>query len=339
MKPVLETQQLTIGFRGSGKEKVLHRDVSLKIEGGELSCILGPNGAGKSTLIKTIAGFLKPLHGGVNIYGYSVAERSYRQLSHILSIVLTDRVNVMYSKVSDIVTMGRYPHTSLFARLKEEDHRQINKAMEQTGISHMRDRLFQELSDGEKQKVLIAKGLAQDTPLIILDEPTAFLDFPSKMEVMQILLELTRSAGKTILLSTHDVELALQVADKIWLMDSGKPIVSGCPEDLVMNNEMNNFFEKRDIFFDMQSGTFRIRTGNRKKIGLEASGNAAFWIRRALERIGFEVVSRSPDLSCVTVDKCLNILLLSPSGKQQVFGNIESLTGFLKKQLTPAPDE
>ena len=332
MTPILETKDLAIGFRSGSKEKVLHRGVALRIHKGELSCILGPNGAGKSTLIKTIAGFLKPLKWVVNIDGAPVAERSYRELAFMLSVVLTDKVSVLYSKVSDIVSMGRYPHTSLFATLKENDYHHISKAMEQVGISGMKDRLFHELSDGEKQKVLIAKGLAQDTPLIILDEPTAFLDFPSKMEVMQILLQLTRTAGKTILLSTHDVELALQVADRIWLMDSGKPIVTGCPEDLVLNNEMNHFFEKKDIFFDPHSGTFRIKTSHQKKIGMKAGSHVMMWIKRALERVGYEVVEPDDTLHRIIAGESSNILLLSPSGKQHMFEDIESLINFLKKE-------
>jgi len=330
MKPVLTTHNLAIGFRESGKNKVLHQDISLDLMPGELSCILGPNGAGKSTLIKTLAGFSKPLKGSVQLYDYDVESASYRELSHLLSIVLTDRVSVLHSRVFDIVSLGRYPHTSLFARLRKEDYNQIQKAMDHVGISHMRNRLFDQLSDGEKQKVLIAKGLAQDTPVIMLDEPTAFLDFPSKIEVMQILLDLTKSAGKAVVLSTHDVELALQVADRIWLMDKGKPIVSGCPEDLVLSNELNRFFEKQNIFFDAYSGTFRLKAKNQNKISVEQTHWKSIWIKRALERIGYQIVASQQGISKVIADESLNILLLSPTGKQHVFKDIESLINFLK---------
>ena len=153
MKPVLSTHDLAIGFRERGGNKILHQNISLDLMPGELSCVLGPNGAGKSTLIKTLAGFSNPLKGSVQLYDYDVESASYRDLSHLLSIVLTDRVSVLHSRVFDIVSLGRYPHTSLFARLREEDHNQIQKAMDYVGISHMRNRLFDQLSDGEKQKL------------------------------------------------------------------------------------------------------------------------------------------------------------------------------------------
>lgn len=330
MRPVLSTHDLAIGFRESGENKTLHQDISLDLMPGELSCILGPNGAGKSTLIKTLAGFNKPLRGSVKLYDYDVGTASHRELSHLLSIVLTDRVSVLHSRVFDIVSLGRYPHTSLFARLRKEDYNQIHEAMEHVGISHMRDRLFDNLSDGEKQKVLIAKGLAQDTPVIMLDEPTAFLDFPSKIEVMQILLDLTKTADKAVVLSTHDVELALQVADRIWLMDKGKDIVSGCPEDLVLNNELNRFFEKQNIFFDTSSGTFRLKARHKHKIALDHNHWKSTWIKRALERVGYQIVEAKQGIPKVSADESLNILLLSPTGKEHVFKDIESLINFLK---------
>ncbi|MGM0565383.1 MAG: ABC transporter ATP-binding protein [Bacteroidota bacterium] len=332
MKPVLSTHDLAIGFRESGRNKILHQNITLDLMPGELSCILGPNGAGKSTLIKTLAGFNKPLNGLVKLYDFDVGSASYRELSHLLSIVLTDRVSVLHSRVFDIVSLGRYPHTSLFARLSKADYTQIQKAMEYVGISHMRNRLFDHLSDGEKQKVLIAKGLAQDTPVIMLDEPTAFLDFPSKIEVMQILLDLSKTAGKAVVLSTHDVELALQVADRIWLMDKGKDIVSGCPEDLVLSNELNRFFEKQNIFFDVSSGTFRLKAMHKHKIALEQTHWKSIWIKRALERVGYRIVAAKQGISKVTTDESLNILLLSPTGKEHVFKDIESLINFLKGQ-------
>lgn len=330
MKTALKITGLSLGFPGKPYNTVLHDNVNLTVHPGELSCILGPNGAGKSTLIKTIAGFLKPLSGEVEIYEKSVGKLSNSDLSFMLSVVLTDKVAVLYSKVKDIITMGRYPYTSRFARLKTKDYDQIRFAMGQVGISHMKDRLFHDLSDGEKQKVLIAKALAQDTPLIVLDEPTAFLDFPSKIEVMQILLQLTRTAGKTILLSTHDVELALQVADRIWLMDKGKEIVSGTPEDLVINDQMNYFFRKENIFFDAGTGTFRLSQKHHQEIGLEKDHPLSDWVKRALERVGFKVVEPSKNTTTVHMDKEKNILLISPEGEKKIFSSIELLLKDLK---------
>lgn len=330
MKTAITTRGLSLGFRGKPFNTVLHTDVNLEVNSGELSCILGPNGAGKSTLIKTIAGFLPPIEGEVRIFGQPVQELSNRELSFILSVVLTDKVSVIHSRVKDIVTMGRYPYTSRFARLKLSDLESIDFAMSQVGISQMKNRLFHDLSDGEKQKVLIAKALAQDTPLIVLDEPTAFLDFPSKIEVMQILLHLTRTSGKTILLSTHDVELALQVADRIWLMDKGKEIVSGAPEDLVINDQLNHFFRKENIFFDPESGSFRLSQKNQRKIGLRSTHPMDIWLRRSLERIGYKVVEPGENLDTVKMNNESNILLISPEGESSNYRSIESLLDYLK---------
>ncbi len=330
MKTAVTASGLSLGFRGKPFNTVLHTDVDLQVNSGELSCILGPNGAGKSTLIKTIAGFLPPIEGEVRIFGQPVQELSNRELSFVLSVVLTDKVSVLHSKVKDIVSMGRYPYTSRFARLKPSDLELIEFAMGQVGIRQMKNRLFHDLSDGEKQKVLIAKALAQDTPLIVLDEPTAFLDFPSKIEVMQILLHLTRTSGKTILLSTHDVELALQVADRIWLMDKGKDIVSGAPEDLVIDNQLNRFFRKGNIFFDHESGTFRLSQQHLRKIGLKSTHPMAVWLKRGLERIGFQVVNSSENLETVWMNDERNILLISPEGERTNYSSIESLLDNLK---------
>ena len=331
MKTAVTTTGLSLGFRGKPFNTILHTDVNLEVNSGELSCILGPNGAGKSTLIKTIAGFLSPIKGDVRIFDQPVQELSNRELSFTLSVVLTDKVSVLHSKVKDIVIMGRYPYTSRFARLKQSDLELIEFAMSQVGISQMKNRLFHDLSDGEKQKVLIAKALAQDTPLIVLDEPTAFLDFPSKIEVMQILLHLTRTSGKTILLSTHDVELALQVADRIWLMDKGKEIVSGAPEDLVINDQLNHFFRKENIFFDPESGSFRLSQQHRRKVGLKSTHPMAVWLKRGLERIGYKVLEPSENLHSVMMNDERNILLISPEGERINYSSIESLLDDLKQ--------
>lgn len=327
----LYTDKLAIGYRSKKKPQILHRDLSLSLHKGELNCILGPNGAGKSTLIKTLAGFKESLEGEVYIMNKPRKDQSFKSLSHLLSVVLTDRIQIPHTRVIDIVSMGRYPYTSILARFSREDQRLVLHALEQVGIKEMRNRYFDEISDGEKQKVMIAKALAQNTPVIILDEPTAFLDFPSKIEVMQILLCLAKETDKSILMSTHDVELALQVADKIWLMDKGKAIRTGAPEDLVLDNALNQFFEKDYIYFDEKTGTFLMKNKNEALIKTSGSQPYLFWVNKALNRVGFNTTETGPANIHIEINGKSDILLISSDNTKTKFFTIEELVNFLKK--------
>lgn len=332
MRKVVIADHLSIGFHTAKKETVLHQDLNLHICEGELSCLLGPNGAGKSTLIKTLSGFIPALKGDALVNSTSIKALSNKALAKVLSVVLTDKISVSHITVQEVVAMGRYPHLSFLGKINQKDNDFIEKAMRQVGILSMQHRLFNELSDGEKQKVMIAKALAQDTPVIILDEPTAFLDFPSKIEVMRILQQLTRTANKAILLSTHDVELALQIADRIWLLDKDKPLVSGCPEDLVLNGSLSHFFEKKSVIFDIDRGTFRLKRDYHKRIVVEIEGVSRIWMINALDRIGFKAIDKKVDKPYLTIKMGDNriILLISPQTKTRSFPNIESLIDYLK---------
>jgi len=329
-KPPLFSRNLSIGYRSGKEDCVLHSNLTFSLHQGELNCILGPNGAGKSTLLKTLSGFTDALDGEVYLMGKARHEIPFHNQSRMLSVVLTDRVQIPHSRVIDIVSMGRYPYTSLLARFSQKDKRIVMHSLQRVGIGHMKYRHFDEISDGEKQKVMIAKALAQDTPVIILDEPTAFLDFPSKIEVMQILLCLAKDTGKSILMSTHDVELALQVADKIWLLDRGKELRVGAPEDLVLDNALNDFFEKDYIYFDESKGTFMMK--NKSKVPVNTSGTHPyiFWLNKALTRAGFEVSSRKEAHMTVKMNSKHEIFLISQDESTRSFKTIESLIHFLK---------
>ncbi|MCF8230636.1 MAG: ABC transporter ATP-binding protein [Bacteroidales bacterium] len=329
----LQTRNLAIGHRANKQPQYLQRGLHLALHEGELNCILGPNGAGKSTLIKTLAGFVEALEGEIYLMGAPRTERSFKKLSHLMSVVLTDRIQIPHSRVLDIVGMGRYPYTSIIGRFDQHDRKIVVQALKRVGIEEMKHRFFDELSDGEKQKVMIAKALAQDTPVIILDEPTAFLDFPSKIEVMQILLGLAKDTGKSVLMSTHDVELALQVADQIWLMDKGKELHTGSPEDLVLNNVLNYFFEKDYIYFDKYTGTFLLKTRNGSEIYTDGPQPYLFWLNKALSRIGFNTTEKGVGEPRVVIKAKDDILLLLPDKTQTKFTSIESLISFLKNEV------
>ena len=208
---MIELQHLTVGYG----EKVVLSDLNLTIKAGQMVCLLGANGAGKSTILRTLSGFQPPLSGRVLIEGRDLLSLSVSQRSRAVSVVLTERVEVPYMKVADLVGMGRSPYTGFFGTLSKEDKSIIGEAIEMVGIRNLAERTIDTLSDGERQKALLAKALAQQTPIILLDEPTAFLDFHSKVSILRLMLRLAHETNKAILLSTHDVEMAIQLSDAL----------------------------------------------------------------------------------------------------------------------------
>ena len=204
-------QSLSIGY----SHKVIAADINAQIKGGELTCLMGRNGTGKSTLMRTLAGFLKPLGGTALLDGRDVGRLSPAERSHLISVVLTDRVDVDGMRVKDLVSVGRQPYTGFFGKMSSDDEEVVNKAIADVGMTDFAGRQVNSLSDGERQKVMIAKALAQQTPVILLDEPTAFLDYPSKKEMFQMLTQLCHEQGKAVLVSTHDLDIALPIADSV----------------------------------------------------------------------------------------------------------------------------
>jgi iron complex transport system ATP-binding protein len=248
---MIELNGVDIGYlTGHDKSGVLHQDINLELNLGEFVCMIGPNGAGKSTLIRTISGLQKPLKGNILLDNRNIYQTPPAFLARLISVALTAMVEISNASVYDMVAYGRSPYTNFFGKLSKHDHVIIEKSLESAGIAHLASRKFDTLSDGERQKVLIAKSLAQETPFIFLDEPTAFLDFPGKVEIMQLLREAAWIHGKSILLITHDINLAIQFADRLWLMARHKPIITGIPEDLVLTKKIGLFFDKEKIKFE-----------------------------------------------------------------------------------------
>jgi iron complex transport system ATP-binding protein len=250
-EPTIQIQSLCTGYRSGKNSVIVAHDMNATIRGGELTCLLGPNGAGKSTLLRTLSAFQPPLGGDIIILGRNLCDYSDKELSKVIGVVLTEKNDLRNMSVEDLVGRGRSPYTGCWGTLHEQDRQIVANAIQMVGITQLKDRMIQTLSDGERQKVMIAKALAQQTPVIFLDEPTAFLDFPSKVEIMQLLHTLSRTTGKTIFLSTHDLELALQIADTIWLMDKEKGVMIGTPQQLAGNGSLNDFFSQRGIEFNI----------------------------------------------------------------------------------------
>lgn len=282
----IHIKHLSIGYSGKTDVKVVADGISAGINSGELTCLLGANGVGKSTLLRTLSAFQPKLGGDIYIVGKEISDYSDKELSTVISVVLTEKCDVRNMTVSELIGLGRSPYTGFWGSLREEDKKVIERSIELVKIQNLAHRMIHTLSDGERQKVMIAKALAQETPVIFLDEPTAFLDFPSKVEIMQLLHKLSRQTNKTIFLSTHDLELALQIADKIWLMDKVNGVTIGTPEDLSLSGTLSNFFARKGIVFDLETGLFRVDNEYTARIRLIGHGQKYAMVRKALQRNG-----------------------------------------------------
>lgn len=215
---IISLSQLSVGYTLSHP---VISDINLELRSGQLACLIGENGIGKSTLLKTLTGFLPKLKGSLLLGNRDIESFSQRELARQVSIVLTQKPDVQNLTIEEIIGLGRSPYTGFFGRLRTEDRKVVDDAIATMGIEKLRGRMIQTLSDGERQKVMIAKALAQETPIILLDEPTAFLDFPSKAETFQSLQRMAHERDKLVLLSTHDLELAVRFADSLLEVKKG----------------------------------------------------------------------------------------------------------------------
>lgn len=286
---VLETHKLYIGYQRKGKQAVVQSGLDLELRAGELVCLIGPNGSGKSTLLRTLAGLQKQLKGSVLIDKTDISKLSQSKKALKFALVLTDKIEVDNATVYDIVAFGRQPHSNWWGKQNRNDETLILDSIDMVHMSTFKERFFCELSDGEKQRVMIAKALAQDTPIIMLDEPTAHLDLPNRVEIMLLLHRLAHKTGKAILLSTHELDLALQAADRIWLM-SKNGLECGVPEDLVFDGSFNRAFESQYYFFNASNGNFSMNYPMTKKVWVTGDKTRMYWTLRALARAGYMVV-------------------------------------------------
>ena len=253
---------LGIGYQTKHGVKSVAEHISGAIRSGELTCLLGANGVGKSTLLRTLSAFQPKTSGQIVIEGRELDTYTDKELSRRIGVVLTEKPDVRNMTVRELVSLGRSPYTGFWGTYSRDDLQIVDEAIVQVGIETLSRRMVQTLSDGERQKVMIAKALAQQTPVIYLDEPTAFLDYPSKVEVLQLLRRISRTAGKIIFLSTHDVELALQLADTIWLMSREEPIAIGSPRQLASEGVLGRFIQRDGITFDPETLAIRIACNN-----------------------------------------------------------------------------
>jgi iron complex transport system ATP-binding protein len=289
--PALRTRDLMAGYRRRGVRHAVLERVNVSVHRGELVCLLGPNGIGKSTLLRTLARMQPALSGAIELDGAPLASLSTSDIARRLGVVLTERVTVEALRAREVVQLGRYPHCGWLGGLADRDHHVVSWALTAVGAQHLADRDVARMSDGERQRVMVARALAQEPSVLMLDEPTAFLDVPSRVELMGLLRRLTRDASLAVVLTTHDLELVLRTADLVWLLMPGGELVSGAPEDVMLSGAIGTAFEGRQVRFHVEERGFRWMTGDRGLARVDGRGPRAAMARAVLQREGFSVTS------------------------------------------------
>jgi iron complex transport system ATP-binding protein len=323
-RPVIQASGLCIGYTGKGrKRKIVHGNLNLELFPAEVTCLLGLNGMGKSTLLRTLCGFHSPIAGEILLNDKLLNTYSPVELSLAIGVVLTEKTNVGGITVYELVSLGRHPYTGFWGRLKKQDRRIIEQSLEAAGIMHKAYNYVSELSDGERQKAMIAKILSQECPVILLDEPTAFLDITGRMETMILLRKLAKEQQKAILLSTHDIDQAIRMGDCLWLLEKDRPMIYGTPEDLIFNNAIDSFFGKNNMVFDPFSGRLNVKT-TLAPIGLYGDPFTSGWVENALIRNGRQPSPgiRQPHINCIHKHQ---MILTLPDGTQKTTASIKEL--------------
>jgi iron complex transport system ATP-binding protein len=330
----LRTRDLAIGYQTRWTRHSLIERINLVVEGGELVGLLGANGIGKSTLLRTLARMQPALRGTIELGGADLRSVTPAQLARCLGVVLTERVAIDALPARRIVELGRYPHSGWFGRLNDGDHRVVDWAIDAVGMRHLAERDFSRLSDGERQRVMIARALAQEPVLLILDEPTAFLDLPSRVELMSLLRQLTRDGGLAVVLSTHDLELALRTADAIWLMMPDGDLVTGAPEDVIVSGGIARAFEGRHIRFHDEERSFRWQGSNRGKATVNGTGLQAAMAKAVLEREGYAIVAEGTWNGALSVETGATGWVARADDGKWGGADFASLATFLRKGIS-----
>jgi iron complex transport system ATP-binding protein len=318
---VFTTTGLSVGF-GEGKNKnTLLENLDITLLAGQLVCFMGPNGIGKSTLIRTLAGIQKPIKGDIHFTSNEIHTKQ-------LAVVLTDKVTAINLSVYELIAFGRYPYMDWTIRLSDQDKNIIDSAIADVNIHHLIHKKLYELSDGQLQMAMIARAMAQDGDIILLDEPTAHLDLNNRVEIMNLLRRLCHVNNKAILVALHELDLALQMADVIWLAGKDKTLRKGIPEDLVLDGSFDEIFRFKG--FDLRTGKIQHDPHRGVSISVTGAGPELLWTRNALERNGFEISDHAK--ISIHVEKQTNTFLwtLSHNHQRSSFPSISSLINALQ---------
>lgn len=288
----LEGIGLSLGYTKQGKRKELLRDLSFQLYSGELTCLLGPNGVGKSTLIKAILGDLTPWEGTLvldqqELSSYGIEERAKR-----IAVVLTNPSYPGNMTVGQLVALGRTPHMNWTGKLGTEDRKWVDQAISDTRLTELQDERLSELSDGQRQKAMIARALAQDGKVLVLDEPTAHLDLINRMEIMMLLREISQKKEKAVLVVTHDLDIALETADRFWLMNCGSPLHMGRPEDILLSGKIQALFPGKNYHFNVARGKVEL-VQEPSDLPIDGPAEVVYWVKKALLKAGIRKLDQT----------------------------------------------
>jgi iron complex transport system ATP-binding protein len=292
---------------------------------GGLIVLLGRNGTGKSTLLRTLAGLQSPISGDLELMGKDIRKYSVKEKSTLISFVSTERPDIADMTVFNLISLGRYSHTNWLGSLGDGDETMIYRSMKMAGIAHLADENINEISDGELQRVMIARTLAQNTPVIILDEPVAFLDLPNRFEILLLLRNLAWNAKKTIILSAHDLDIAIRLADMLWILTE-KSLEQGAPEDFAINRGFEAIFENTGIYFNYATGVVDVGIGQTNGISLKCDDdNTAFWLNKAFNRLGFKL----SDNAAISVEAKGGVYICTKAEVENEFHSVYELCRFI----------
>jgi iron complex transport system ATP-binding protein len=335
LKQVLSLNSLKIGYVSGRHKNVLLPPLDANANKGELIAVLGRNGIGKSTLLRTLTGLQPPLGGEICLAGKNLRDFSRIDLAQKVGYISTEIVKVQNMRVYDLVALGRFPHTNWIGKIAPDDNAIIMDAIKKTSLGLLCSKFLSELSDGERQKAMIARLLAQDTDIMVMDEPTAFLDIGSKYEILQLLHLLTKKNEKTIIYSTHDLHMAISQSDKIWLILDNK-LKEGAPEDLMIEGAFDHLFDSSSVIFNSENGTFSFRGEERGSFYIEGSGTIRHWTEEAVNRAGFSVSLEmtTPYIRVPSINKkCWQ--LISPGSKIEFYSIYEMICFLGKEDFRP----
>ncbi|TFV93060.1 ABC transporter ATP-binding protein [Algoriphagus kandeliae] len=284
-KQVLIGKNLSLGYEAGNQQKTILSNLDFELLSGQMTCLLGPNGVGKSTLIKAIMGKIEPFKGSIELFGSAPTSYHRDDLSKKLSVVLSEPIFPAQMTVKQLVALGRTPYLNWSGRLSDQDKNEVYKALEATKLEYLRKERLGELSDGQRQKAMIARALAQDCPLMVLDEPTSHLDLVNRYEVMQLLQDIAKTQEKAVLVVTHDLDIAIETGQQLWILNCGSPLISGTPEDLILQGEINQLLPSDKYFFDSNRGKV-VMHHQTTKIEIEGPDELVYWVEKALIKSG-----------------------------------------------------
>ncbi|MDW3211009.1 MAG: ABC transporter ATP-binding protein [Reichenbachiella sp.] len=316
-----------IGLNVGYAAKEIAKDINLTLGGGQLVCLLGQNGVGKSTLLRTLSNLQKPLAGKIEVDDQEINSLDRRELATKLGIITTEKIGMSNMTVRELVALGRYPYTNWIGQESAEDTRIIEEAISRCRINYIENSKLSAISDGQFQKAMVARVLAQDTDIILMDEPTAHLDVVNRVEMFQLLQSIKNETGKSILISTHELDLSMQFADELWLMNFNAPIITGTPEDLGLSGEIEKVFFHEEFHLDSRTGQIKLKQEVKQYFQLIGEDKPIHWVQKALERKGYGVSVNGITIGVAIVNNELQWQMEVKAGK-----NIRSLLEYIEQR-------